>query len=113
ASSLSTVTNTITVGASKSLTVNGNVVVGGLNHGGNTVANEVTNLTVSGAGALSVTAGAVASPIFIVGNLHSGNTAAGDTINATLDLSGLSSFTLNHGAAGIAGVGAGPAGTGG
>ena len=106
----------ITVGSGRTLTVNGNVLVGGLN-GGATTSNPITTLNVTGStpgvGTLAV-ASTGASATFIVGNTKGANTGSGDTLNGTLDLTNLGTFNLNYsGATSILGVGAGNAGVGG
>jgi fibronectin-binding autotransporter adhesin len=99
-SSNSTATpNTITLGAGKTLTVGGNVLVGGFVGNGST-----TSLTVTGGAGASLKAGGGAGGAFVVGNQANGN--APNTASAVLNLSALPSFVADYGAAGTIGVGA-------
>ena len=105
--------NTITIGAGKTLTVGGNVLVGGLTQTGTTITfNPVTVLNITGGG--SLVAGSGTGGSFEAGNYKGGaNTGGGDTIaNTALDMSGISSFTANYGPTGIISFGAGATGTG-
>ncbi len=105
--------NAITIGAGQTLTVSGNVLVGGVNQGTttNTAFNPITLLTVSGAGTLATGSGTGGT--FVVGNLKGGtNTGGGDTIIGKLDLSGLANFTANYGPTGVFSVGASASGAG-
>ncbi len=85
--------NVITIGAGKTLTINGNVAIGN-----NTAANTTTYLSLTGGGSLVVTS---AGGTFRLG-LASGTT---NFDYGTTDLSGLGAFTLNLGAAGTLRVG--------
>ena len=104
--------NTITIGSGKTLTVDGNVLVGGLNQGTatSTTFNPITTLTVTGGGTLATGNGSGGT--FIVGNLKNANTGGGDTALGKLNLSGLSTFTANYGPAGVFSVGANATGVG-
>ena len=104
-------TSTITIGAGKTLTVTGNVLVGGFTVAANVTAdNPITNLAVTGGGALVLGTGTGGT--LIIDNLKNNNTGGGDTTNAKVDLSGLSTFTANY-LGGTIGVGAGANGVGG
>ena len=104
--------NTITIGAGKTMTVSGNVLVGGLaNPTTATAFNPVTILKITGGGALVAGSGAGGS--FEMGNYKNANTGGGDTIaNTALDMSGINSFTANYGPTGVISFGAGAAGAG-
>jgi fibronectin-binding autotransporter adhesin len=105
--------NTITIGSGKTLTVSGNMLVGGLTQTATgTAFNPVSVLTVTGSGALVAGSGTGGS--LEVGNYKNANTGGGDTIaNTALDLSAVSSFTANYGPTGSISFGAGTGGLGG
>jgi autotransporter-associated beta strand protein len=86
--------STITIAAGKTLTVNGNVLIGGLS-----AASQTTFLTASGAGTLAVGSG---SGTMVIGNQAAANAS---TSFANVDLSGLATFTANFGPSGAIGVG--------
>ncbi len=81
-------TNNITVGAGKTLTINGNVTVGA------NVADAVASLAASGGGNLVVGAGTTNT--FQIGGV-TGSVLSGST---AVDLSGLATFTVNQGSGG-------------
>ena len=105
--------NTITIGSGKTLTVSGNMLVGGLTQTATgTGFNPVSILAVAGGGALVAGSGTGGS--LEVGNYKNANTGGGDTIaNTALDLSAVSSFTANYGPTGSISFGAGTGGLGG
>jgi fibronectin-binding autotransporter adhesin len=105
--------NTITIGNGKTLTVSGNMLVGGLTQTATgTGFNPVSILTVAGGGALVAGSGTGGS--LEVGNYKNANTGGGDTIaNTALDLSAVNSFTANYGPTGSISFGAGTGGLGG
>ena len=92
--------NTISIGAGRTLTVNGNVNMGTYSSS----AGSTCKLVVTGSGAFTV---ASASGSFRIGT-HSG----GSGVNNTLDLSGLGSFTLDYGSDGELVLGNGSTGSG-
>jgi autotransporter-associated beta strand protein len=107
-----TTANTISIASGRTLTVSGNVTVGGFTQTGTaTTYNVASILNVSGAG--SFVAGSGAGGNFIVGNNKNANTGSSDLIAATaLDMSGLTTFTANYGPTGVVGVAAGNLGAG-
>jgi autotransporter-associated beta strand protein len=86
--------STITIASGKTLTVNGNVLIGGLS-----AASQTTFLSASGAGTLAVGSG---SGTMVIGNQAAANAT---TSFANVDLSGLATFTANFGPSGAIGVG--------
>jgi autotransporter-associated beta strand protein len=101
-SSNSVTPNTITLGGSRSLTINGSVTVGGI------VGTNITNLDVVGStGTLLVSS--PSGGTFAVTNIS--NAANSATVRATLDLSALGNFTVDYGPAGVIAVGASAVGS--
>jgi autotransporter-associated beta strand protein len=88
--------NTVTIGAGHTLTVNGDVTIGGLMN----TATRTTLFAATGAGALVI--GTSGGTLNVVN--FSANDGAADT-DATMDVSGLASFTADYGSTGVINVG--------